>query len=886
MANSEHRDYSSIYSIKDFAITDIAPKYFNMEQTNQLNVGLLGYTTELIANTTEDTFNSISTFVREIFPNQAQIPETLYNYAANLEIENLFATPAELNMVLFINERDIINMGTKKDNIIQFVLDSDLIIDVEGHQFMLDYDIEITAKQYATDFIYTAQYDISYKNSLSTITNPYIKTTRINMNNSKYLGIIVKVHQCNKFRQTDLIINNDKINLPTLTFNYVNQLANFDVFYKAPGTDNYVQLKKKMYGATPLREPFCYYRIKDVDKIEITFTMRDNYFQPEFNSEIMFKIYTTNGTQGNFPEYKGNNVSVIPKSEVYDYNNSIIVFAIPQGESMYGADKLGIEDLRSKVIERNSTSGAYNVENDLQLYFSNYKFRDNNKVLFVKKRDDALERIFSAFSLFKDYNNNYFPTNTVNIDLYKKDFDLEYEQTNQYILKAGRLFKYKKDSIDGVEIIPGKTIQDDLSTINEPFIYTNPFMISIRKNPTIVGFYLNSIKEKIPLDYSYVNSDSYVQFICNSIDIQRNAMSGEDSYKMSVTLIPTTPIDPTTPILDGTGKPTGRLKVMLGFEESGSEICYAEFEFKSYDAASNLYTFETILKTDDFMSGERMRVVDVKNITDGSTETKLIPMYNAKLNIHAFFKYDNLKINHRYDILADYSQYSLTNTYTTDPNPVNFITPIDIMRTQVKYVPVQSGGTGITADDYYMAVAYSPLVGAVALKDPEKFSYFLNLMNSQYTYLLGATNKITNNYGIDLKFYNTFGKSKNFVVGEDGVKLDKTNIKIRFKVAPRIGTLEDILIRDLKIFIKEYIEGINNKGYNAIYISNLISAIQNNFADVKYLKFVNINNYDSSVQVIENLGIDLNNMSRDDRRFYVPEYLTLGLDDISIDIIR
>jgi hypothetical protein len=881
------KDYSSIYSIKDFAINTVAPKYFDMNSVNQLNVGLLGYATELIANTTEDTFNSISTFVREIFPNQAQIPETLYSYAANLNIGSLFATPSELNLVLFVNERDIINLGSRKDIVTEFVLDSDLIVDVEGKQFMLDYDIMITAKQYGTDYIYTAQYDISYKNSVSNITNPYLKTTRITMNGSKYLGIVVKMHQMNKFEQTEFILNNDKINLPTLSFNYIDQLADFDVFYKPSGDSNYTQLKKLMYGSTPSRQPFCYYKIKDENQIEVTFTMRDNYFQPEFNSEILFKIYTTSGKAGDFPEYKGSNIAVIPKSSVYEYNNAIIVFAIAQGESAYGADKLTLEDLRSKIIEKNATSGAYNVESDLQLYFSNYQYRDNNEVLFVKKRDDALERIFSAFSLFKDYNNDYFPTNTVNIDLYKSDFDLEYEQSDQYVLKTGHLFKYQTDSNDKVEMIPGKTVLDDLSTINEPFLYSNPFLITIKKNPTIVGFYLNSVLSKLPLDYSYVNSDSYVQFICNSIDIQRNALNSDDKYTMTITIIPTTQIDAATPILDTSGIPTGRLKVMLAFEESGVETCYTEFSFVSFDQASNVYTYQTTLKTDDYMSIERLRVIDVFNIEDGSVETKLVPMYNGKLNINAFFKYDGLKVAHKYDMIDSYYDYTLTNTYTTDPNPVNLMTPIDIMRTQVKYIPYKrDDGAGNMVDDFFMRLSYSPLVGASTLKDGDKFAYFLNLMYSQYNYLLGAIDKITNNYGLDLKFYNTFGKSKNFVVGENNERLDRVNIKIHFKIAPNIGVIEEILIRDLKIFIKEYIEGINNKGYNAIYISNLISAIQTNFSDVKYLKFVNINNYDSSVQVIENLGFDLNALPTDERRNYVPEYLTLGLDDITIDIIR
>lgn len=882
------RDYSSIYSIKDFMINNVAPNYFDMDAINQLNVGLLGYVTEIAANSTEDTFNSISTFVREIFPNQAQIPETLYTFAANLQIEDLFATPSELNVALFINERDIVTLGARKESVYEFVLDSDLIVDIEGKQFMLDYDIVVTAKQYATDYIYTAQYDISYKNSLSTISNPYIKTTRVNMNGTKYLGILVKMHQFNKFEQTDFIINNDKINLPTLSFEYINQLADFDVFYKPPGDVEYTQLKKKMAGSPPLREPFCYYKIKDENKIEISFTMRDNYFQPEFNSEILFKIYTTTGKDGDFPEYKGSNISVIPKSEVYDYNNSIIIFAVPQGESTQGKDKLQIEDLRAKIIERNSTSGAYNIESDLQLYFNNYKYRDNNEVLFVKKRDDALERFFSAFSLFKNTNNDFYPTNTLNVDLYKENFDIEYEQANRFILKAGHLFKYKDGSSDTVDIIPGKTVMDDITKINEPFVYANPFLITIQKNPSIVGFYLNSVNSKVPLEYKYVNGDSTVQFICNNISVSRNSLFGEDDYKLSINVVPTTAIDSSTPLIDGNGVFTDRLKMMMVIEEEGSETCYLDFQFKSYDPTTNVYLFETILTTDDFMTAsQKFRVIDVNNMDTGEKETKLIPMYNCVISINAFFKYNDLKLSHKYDGLLDFQEYSLTNTYTTNPNYVNFITPIDIMRTRVKYEPYQrDDGTGELIDDYYMSVSFIPFTGASSLKDADKFSFLLNLLYSQYDYLLGAIDTITNNYGLDLKFYNTFGKSNNFVIGEEGEKLDKTNIKIRFKVAPTVGAIEEILLRDMRIFIKEYIEGINNKGYNAVYISNLMRALENKFTDILYMKFVNINNYDSSVQVIENRGTDLNALSIEERRDYVPEYLTLSLEDITIDVIR
>ena len=95
----------------------------------------------------------------------------------------------------------------------------------------------------------------------------------------------------------------------------------------------------------------------------------------------------------------------------------------------------------------------------------------------------------------------------------------------------------------------------------------------------------------------------------------------------------------------------------------------------------------------------------------------------------------------------------------------------------------------------------------------------------------------------------------------------------------------DELIRDVSIFIKDYIESINTSGSNSIYISNLIREIENNFSSVSYLKFVSFNDYSSDIQTIENKTVDLSTLSVTDRKDYVPEYLTLALDDVNIELI-
>jgi hypothetical protein len=112
----------------------------------------------------------------------------------------------------------------------------------------------------------------------------------------------------------------------------------------------------------------------------------------------------------------------------------------------------------------------------------------------------------------------------------------------------------------------------------------------------------------------------------------------------------------------------------------------------------------------------------------------------------------------------------------------------------------------IIGGSYNLLIDSVPLIRAETLFDLNKFKELYSIIESQYDYLESIIELITNNYEIDIKFYNTYGKSKNFYIGDDAEqKLDKVNISIGFKVHPIFGTNEVELIRDIKIFIKEYI---------------------------------------------------------------------------------
>jgi len=895
------KNYSSIYRIKDFAVNEIAPKYFNMEQVNDLNIGLLGYTTELVSNLTEDNFNTVTTYMNEMFPNLAVLPESIYSYASLFQTDGSFATSSELDMMIFLAEDDIIRHATpvggsqtSNDKSFEFFLDSNMIIDVEGIQFMPDYDIRISFMPHQNDYIFTAAYNMSrygtsFDNTISNITNPYIRIKRIYYNKVKYLIMLIKTHQVNRFIQTENVLSNDIINTPTFNIEFDNQLASFEIFYKDSSTGRTTQLIKRLAGTTALKEPFCYYKIIDENRLEISFSNRDNYFQPKFNSELYIEYYMTSGEDGNFPLYNGTNITVIPSSDTYVYNNNIVVFAIPQSASVNGKNRLTLEELRRIVIEKYSTVDSYTDENDLQMYFSSFKELSNTDILFIKKRDDIFERLFTAFSLFKNSNDDIFHTNTLNMKLLpglinnddtKGSFDIEIAQNGIYILKPGHMFEYADGMYDTILPI-NQMLPNAIEKLpDKPFLYTNPFLIYFSKSPAVVGYYLNTVNNNYIVDYEEVNNTSFVQFICNSLTVQRNAIHGENTYKITIMVTPTTELTDMNPIvvMDEDGNYTEEnvnLKVRLAVTEDSlsTPTCYIDLKLTNVNLTDNIYTYTGEIETNDVImigNGNKLGVTNMKEWDSGDDNPNLnIPMTDCKVLIYTQYRY------------SDDTEFITTNTYSTNTNRVTFVYPISMIRSRSSYI-----NTGDASEDYEILIKSVPLVRASTMIDPVLSTEFYSALTQQYNYVYNVLGRVTNNYSVDMKFYNTYGKSKNFRIGDNAEDLlDKVNISLKIKVRPIFGTSEEEFIRDLKIYIKNYIESINDSGTNSIYISNLIQSLENDFPNLSYMKFVGINDNGSDMQVIENTTVDLTTLTKEERIDYVPEYLTISLEDIKIDII-
>ena len=892
------KSYTSIQKMKQFAMEELAPKYFNMDQVNDLNIGLLGFTTEYLGTIAEDSFNTVLMYMNEMFPHLAIMPETIYNNATLFGIDGAFATPSVTTIYLFIPENSVKQFGVENNGIYDFYLDSNMIINVENIHFMLDYDIKISYKNHKfnnnDDYIFTAKYvkekhGSSYRNSISNIEDPYIRLKRIYFENTRYLQIEVQAHQVNKFTLTETVVNNDTINAPSFNIEFEGDLANFEVFYKSPSSNTYEQLEKKLSGSSPSStSKFCYYKMVDEGELELTFTTRDGYFTPEYNSELLIEYYTTSGEEGNFDAYTGNTITVTASSDTYLYNNTLTIFAIPITGAYNGKKPLTVTELKNMTVERFSTVGSYNSENDLQLYFNNFNNNFDSNILFLKTRDDIFERMFSAFTLLKDANDTILSTNTLDIVSLKPgsntdtinpgDFDIETSQTDIYILKPGHVFTYDNNSSSSVVINNGVLSDPNNTLPTDDFVYTNPFLIYFSKSPTTIGYYLNSVNKQHTLFYEKANERSFIQFICKNLSIKRNAILGENKYHITIVVTPTTAL--TYPMvvenLDGTKKITNSIRVRIRFtNDNGAELqVYKDMTLTNYDLNLNVYTFEADIETDDYINGSSCRLINL-NKDDGTPDSvgTLVPMTGANLHIYTEYK-DGQTLN-----------YETTNMYSTKTDPISFIEPIDMINSIGEYVDVSNG-------DYLINIKSVPLVKAAHMIDKNISMEFYKMIENQYFYLSNISQQITNNFSVDIKFYNTYGKSKNFYVERNNINgntdlmnINRVNISIKFKVNLAFGVVEEDIKRDIQIFIKEYIETINENGTNSIYISNLITELENNFSDINYLKFIGINDYDSLVQSIENMTTDLSELSKSQRLSYVPEYLTLSLDDINIELI-
>lgn len=897
---------TSRYNIKEYMVNQVAPKYFSQfDKLNDLQIGLFGYITDILSDVTNDSYFTIASMFKEMFPQLAELPESIYNHALIYQLSNIFAHPSHCEFVLMVSEDAVIDAGTKEGSFSYFNIDSNMVINVEGLSFMLDYDIEIISKKTTEGWVHTTQYIIDKNNDISDIHNPFIRNNiYISDNGNRYIVMQVVIHQVSKKTINDTILSNDIVNTVEMSYTFTDELCNFNVFYREPGSQTYIPLQKLLANSLETTQPFCFYKLTDENKIQISFTNDDTYFQPKYNSDIIVELFTTKGKDGNFAEYNGDQVSITAKYDKYSSNRGIVFMGNVAGAATGGSDRNSIDELKNETIKAYSTVKSFTTTNDLNIYFDEIRDKNNlpSKILFMRKRDDVFERLYSSFILFKDDDKNVIPTNTLDVRIASDDIDFTMKQTNRHIVKAGKIFEYISDNSNPYAgIRKDLTFESDLDQYEgtNHFLYIDPFLTVIGTNPLSVAFYLNSINNDIVLNGVNINSESFYQFIIDTINVYRNALEGDDYYTLTVKLSPTAqlPREAFTLINDDTlVRDTDRtftnpydgydyidnnnLKVVAEvFGFNGETEFYIEFKLTQFD--EEYYYFEGKIKTNDYISSNgEIQIIDgfrdKRIFTDKITDPVLIPSNNCKINVYVLYQYPDGTITrthelNKFDLLKG---YTVTNQYTNKDKMIDFVIPIEQIKSYVQYSIRESEGT------YGYRLEAIPLVKANYFRIKEKRTEFIESFYQIYNYIDEAMDKLTNNYSIDIKFFNTYGASKHYLLAdtEDRRSIDKVNISLRFKAKLNINTNTDSEVDNIKNYIKELIESTNLTLADPpnFYLSNIINKCMNRFNTIQYLVFLGLNNYDSTIQALESDVTEYNIINGEIQTSnVVPEYLNI-----------
>ena len=872
-------DYSSIYTIKEF-YQKVLSQYFDKDELALSTVGALGMFIDVNTSTTEDMMNITGRYISEIMPGQAELPDFIYSQAANYGITNVLASPAKMSMLLLVKEDNVINYGTLSGDHLEFTLDSDMNILIGDLNFSLPYNIKIRSTLFKGEYNHMAYYDENYSNEVADEDVPFIKTMKTNINGDIWLVLRVNVYQYKRYKTPATITTNSILNIPFVDVSFNDQLCNFEVFYTEAGSSKTIQLEKKAESQQPTTSPFVYYKLSDDNKLRLSFANDDRYWVPSYNSTIMIYTYETNGSKGNLPfNAKGIDVyiSSTTEDELISYNRNIFPMGLSQGNSVGGRDQLSIEDVKTLTNEKMITVNSYTTDNDLNVYFNSYTSIYEHNATFVKQRDDYAGRNYGCFTRLTD-GTDIIPTNTVDIRITTEDIDTYIPSLRQYIIKPGTVFIYETDN--GNNVVVKKSPDDDTEYDIE---YAMAPLTIITTKPNKVNFYINNINKNIEVNYNYFNIDSIFNFVVKNCTIYRNAIKGDDRYHIELQLARVDGVfndlqsDDFTLQTNNGDIEVDKLEVLIIFDTTVGDYLRMTCDTSKLTDGEYIYTFSADIKTTDTIDDSRILITDIFKRENDVEDERLVDMVNPNIKFAVFYDYNDEDKSHEYSDISIVRSHTLCNIYSPKEGDLYFAYPLDLMRSHVVFED------NIESDDgFNFYLKQVPVFGKDFLLSAD-INTILDDMTNEHKFLSSLVEKLHGLFTINMRFYNTYGRARNFYISY-GISSETINhVNCTFSIG--IKFYEGIIVEDyldlIKDFIKKYFENLNklSSGTNQAFISVLEHQLHSKFADqIKYAIFYSINGYETKYQIIEN-GVNLEDSSNPD---YVPEYLTLKTSDISI----
>ena len=149
---------------------------------------------------------------------------------------------------------------------------------------------------------------------------------------------------------------------------------------------------------------------------------------------------------------------------------------------------------------------------------------------------------------------------------------------------------------------------------------------------------------------------------------------------------------------------------------------------------------------------------------------------------------------------------------------------------------------------YIYTVADVPVIKYDYFKTEDMVEFFCSELVRRKYYIDEALNKLDDNFGMNFKFFNTYGPSRLFTLDNYHGYVDRVNLTLRFKISLKPNYDENI-IQYITDDIKTFVEDINK--VDSIHMSNLVTQITKTYSEsINFFEFVNFNNYGPGEQHI------------------------------------
>ena len=870
---------TDIYGINKY-VNEIKKSFTPEVNEDTLMLGIFGYTGQVFSDLLQNTIIMASEFSNESIPTKAKFEKNIIAHALGLGITDINAVPAQFDVLLTFIEDDIINWANAKtidgkEKGWTFIFDKDTPIYIGDFCFHTDYDIKIEKIKVdntgsENSFAYTAKYLIDIENPISDITNPYLTSpVRMNVNGTNVIFTKVTLHQVTKSTVYKKVLSDNSITAKTVTFSFEGQLAAFTIDVTEGNTTTHLVPVYEGLSVESRKYPYFYYSYLDSKTIRIKF---DRYsYAPRINSDVKINIQTTEGENGNFVFDPDIYPAFAFESEKYGYNNIGCEIRPITGESAYGINKKSIQELQRLIPKEALSRGSITNLADLENFF-NMLNTDSSKLYFYKKRDNALERLYYSYIIMKDAYNVIIPTNTIDICVYPDQLQTE-DGSNKLIFKKGQVIKLDENG-------RGMLVDNDEElNYGENFMYIIPYNFIINTSPLYGMYFLSIIDAKKFLDFSYINESCLYQYIATSANFYRGYIDNPNTYEMSISIEQNVDSDENNPMIkydeDGNIEVLNVRCVAVFYDKEDKPYRWAEGSLYNYDMPTNIFQFKFDFTTEDYIDINNRIRIDTGMYDINSTKESYGHLNaNTKCVIHILSKQGDVfgatdkQREELAEIIPNLEGYTLSNSYSV-------IDGVDFFYDYSEIVNSTIVSELDEEDKPYFRIKAVPAVKYDYFDSEDKAIDFCKELVKRKNYIDYAIQVLEDAFGMDFKFFNTYGPSQLFTLDNELEYINRTNLNLTFRIKLK-PNYDTNIINEILDDIKDYIEDINE--ISSLHMPNLITFITNKYQEsLVFFEFVDMNGYGPSVQHLYSMGMP--------EEVVVPEFLNISaLSDGKPDI--